>query len=154
MGISTRIQLPSTMKFNKNVSSSCRKAHFPAHSTARRTMMSAALSKDLQQKYNVRSMPIRKDDEVMVVRGSKKNHEGRVTAVYRKKWVVHVERAVREMVNGGVVPMGFDASKLVITKLKLDKDRKAILDRKNRALDDDKAKGKFTEQDVAMANVD
>lgn len=28
--------------------------------------MSAPLSKELRQKYNVRSMPIRKDDEVMV----------------------------------------------------------------------------------------
>jgi len=28
--------------------------------------MSAPLSKELRQKYNVRSMPIRKDDEVQV----------------------------------------------------------------------------------------
>ena len=31
--------------------------------------MSAPLSKDLRQKYNVRSIPIRKDDEVVVTRG-------------------------------------------------------------------------------------
>lgn len=29
--------------------------------------MSSPLSKDLRQKYNVRSMPIRKDDEVQVI---------------------------------------------------------------------------------------
>jgi large subunit ribosomal protein L26e len=35
-------------------------------SHVRRKIMSSPLSKDLRQKYNVRSMPIRKDDEVQV----------------------------------------------------------------------------------------
>ncbi|GAB9464189.1 hypothetical protein Gpo141_00001629 [Globisporangium polare] len=115
--------------------------------------MSAPLSKDLQNKYNVRSIPIRKDDEVTVVRGTYKNREGRVTAVYRKKFVIHVAGVVKEKANGQAVPIGLDASKVVISKLKLDKDRKKILERKNRATGDD-AKGKFTEADVAQANVD
>lgn len=45
-----------TVKFNSTVSSSrrkSRKAHFGAHSTARRVLMSAPLSKELQSKYNV-----------------------------------------------------------------------------------------------------
>ncbi|KUF80427.1 60S ribosomal protein L26-1 [Phytophthora nicotianae] len=144
------------VKFNSTVSSSrrkSRKAHFGAHSTQRRVLMSAPLSKELQNKYNVRSMPIRKEDEVMIVRGSQKSREGRVTAVYRKKFVIHVERVVREKANGASVPIGIDASKVVITKLKLDKDRKKILERKNRAVSETE-KGKFTEQDVAMATVD
>lgn len=44
------------VKFNSTVSSSrrkSRKAHFGAHSTQRRVLMSAPLSKDLQNKYNV-----------------------------------------------------------------------------------------------------
>ncbi|KAG6974546.1 hypothetical protein JG687_00000297 [Phytophthora cactorum] len=143
-------------QFNSTVSSSrrkSRKAHFGAHSTQRRVLMSAPLSKELQNKYNVRSLPIRKEDEVMIVRGSQKSREGRVTAVYRKKFVIHVERVVREKANGASVPIGIDASKVVITKLKLDKDRKKILERKNRAVSETE-KGKFTEQDVAMATVD
>lgn len=32
--------------------------------------MSATLSKDLRKKYGVRSMPIRKDDEVTVLKGN------------------------------------------------------------------------------------
>ncbi|KAF4033427.1 Ribosomal protein L26 [Phytophthora infestans] len=144
------------LSFNSTVSSSrrkSRKAHFGAHSTQRRVLMSAPLSKELQNKYNVRSLPIRKEDEVMIVRGSQKSREGRVTAVYRKKFVIHVERVVREKANGASVPIGIDASKVVITKLKLDKDRKKILERKNRAVSETE-KGKFTEQDVAMAQVD
>lgn len=57
------------VKLNKLKTSSrrkMRKAHFTAPSHERRRIMSAPLSKDLRQKYNVRSMPIRKDDEVQV----------------------------------------------------------------------------------------
>ena len=56
--------------------------------------------------------------------------------------------------TGATVQVGIHPSKCVITKLKLDKDRKAILERKNKENKSDKAKGKFTEQDVAMADVD
>jgi len=52
------------------------------------------------------------------------------------------------------VQVGLHPSKCIITKLKLDKDRKAILDRKNKETKTDKGKGKFTEKDVAMADVD
>ena len=33
----------------------------------------------------VRSVPVRKDDEVMVVRGTYKGQEGKVVQVYRRK---------------------------------------------------------------------
>ena len=45
-------------------------------------------------------MPVRKDDEVMIVRGSHKGREGKIVTVYRKKWVIHVERVTRDKVNG------------------------------------------------------
>jgi large subunit ribosomal protein L26e len=96
-------------------------------------MMSAPLSKELREKYHSRSIPVRKDDEVMVVRGGYKGREGKVVQVYRKKWVIHVERITRDKVNGSSVPVGIDPSKVVVTKLKLDKDRKAILERKDRS---------------------
>uniref|UniRef100_A0A1J3GTW0 60S ribosomal protein L26-1 n=2 Tax=Noccaea caerulescens TaxID=107243 RepID=A0A1J3GTW0_NOCCA len=145
------------MKFNKAVHSSRRKArsaHFNAHSTLRRKIMSAPLSNDLQKKYNVRSLPIRKDDEVQVVRGTYKNRDGKVTQVYRKKFVIHVERITREKNNGASVNLGIHPSKVVITKLHLDPDRKKLLERKNRAAKTDKAKGKITEQDVPVAELD
>ncbi|KAL3918758.1 MAG: hypothetical protein SGILL_004082 [Bacillariaceae sp.] len=138
------------MKFNAAVSSSrrkARKAHFGAHSEARRKLMSAPLSKELQDRHGVRSMPIRKDDEVTITRGMYKTREGKVTAVYRKKWVVHVERIQRDKVSGASVPVGIPASSVVITKLKMDKDRKAKLEAKSSKKD---GSGK----DAAMANVD
>ena len=60
----------------------------------------------------------------------------------------------REKDSGATVQVGIHPSKCVITKLKLDKDRKAILERKNRETKSAKGKGKFSEQDVAMADVD
>lgn len=77
----------------------------------------------------VRSIPIRKDDEVTVVRGSNKGRDGKVTSVYRLKYVIHVERVAKEKSNGTSVPMGIAPSKVIITKLKIDKDRESILER-------------------------
>ena len=139
------------MKFSSTVSSSrrkSRKAHFGAHSEARRKLMSANLSKELQARHNVRSMPIRQDDEVLVTRGMYKTREGKVTAVYRKKWVVHVERLAREKVHGTSVPVGIPPSSLVITKLKMDKDRKFLLEAKANNKDGKK------KEDATMSNVD
>lgn len=57
--------------------------------------------------------------------------------------------------SGATVNVGIDPSKCIITKLKLDKDRRALLDRKSAAKSADKGKGKFTEQEVqAMQQVD
>ncbi|CAK7202318.1 60S ribosomal protein L26A [Sporothrix eucalyptigena] len=106
-----------------------RKAHFTAPSSVRRNIMSAPLSKELREKYNVRSIPIRKDDEVQIVRGSHKDKEGKVTSVYRLKYVIHVERVTRDKASGQSIPLGIHPSNVVITKLKLDKDRESILAR-------------------------
>jgi large subunit ribosomal protein L26e len=102
--------------------------------------MSAPLSKELRNKYNVRpthsahidiyalpiqtrSLPIRKDDEVRITRGTHKGREGKVTQVYRKKWVIHVDRVQRDKSNGATAPIGVNPSKVVILNIKLDKDR-------------------------------
>ena len=60
---------------------------------------------------------------MLVVRGSSKGSEGKVVQVYRKKWVIHVERLQREKVNGQTVPVPVHPSNVVITKNKVDKDR-------------------------------
>ncbi|KAK1789329.1 hypothetical protein P4O66_015269 [Electrophorus voltai] len=103
------------MKINPFVTSSRRKnrkRHFNAPSHIRRKIMSSPLSKELRQKYNVRSMPIRKDDEVQVVRGHYKGQQiGKVVQVYRKKYVIYIERVQREKANGTTVHVGIHPSK-------------------------------------------
>ncbi|KAG6496455.1 hypothetical protein ZIOFF_044322 [Zingiber officinale] len=108
------------------------------------------MSTDLRSKYSVRSVPVRKDDEVLVVRGTYKGREGKVVQVYRRKWGIQVERITQEKVNGSTVNVGINPSKVIIAaKLKLDKDRKALLDSKARDRAAEKAKGKFTAAEVA-----
>ena len=59
--------------------------------------MSSPLSKELRQKYNVRSTPIRKDDEVQIVQGHYKGQQiGKVVQVYRKKDVIYIEQVQHE----------------------------------------------------------
>uniref|UniRef100_R4G4E0 Putative 60s ribosomal protein l26 n=4 Tax=Rhodnius TaxID=13248 RepID=R4G4E0_RHOPR len=145
------------MKRNTLVTSSRRKnrkRHFTAPSHIRRRLMSAPLSKELRQKYNVRTMPVRKDDEVQVVRGHYKGQQvGKVIQVYRKKYVIYIERIQREKANGATAYVGIHPSKTVIVKLKVDKDRKKILDRRarGRALALGKDKGKYTEETATTA---
>ncbi|KAI9307249.1 translation protein SH3-like domain-containing protein [Cunninghamella echinulata] len=123
------------MKFSADVSSSrrkSRKAHFTAPSHIRQKLMSSALSKELKEKHSVNALPIRRDDEVLVVRGTYKGREGKVVQVYRKKWVIHIERVTREKANGATAPIGIHPSNVVVTKLRLDRNRQALIDRKGK----------------------
>merc|ERR550514_583452 len=150
------------MKFSSSVSSDrskSRKAHFSAPSNVRRKLLSAPLSKELRNKYGVRSLPIRKDDEVQIVRGSRaKEPASKVISVYRRRFCIHLDRVVKERINGQQVPIPVHPSNVQITKLKLDKDRKALLERKRAGRQGsagDKGKGKYVDGDVRpMADVD
>lgn len=138
--------------FNRVTSSrrKSRKLHFSAPSSVKRVLMSAPLSKELRAQYGRRSIPIRKDDEVIIVRGAKKSAErtAKVTAVYRRRWVIHVEKISRDRSTGQTVQIGVHPSNVVITKLKLDKDREAILARSRAG--PTPAKGKYTAKDMSV----
>lgn len=110
--------------------SKSRKAYFNASSSERRTLLSAPLSKELRKQYNIKSIPIRKEDEVTVVRGSKKGSEGKISTVYRLKFAVQIEKLQKEKSSGASIPINIHPSKVVITKLYLDDKRKALIERK------------------------
>ncbi|XP_036180959.1 60S ribosomal protein L26-like [Myotis myotis] len=138
------------MKFNPFVTSDQRKnckRHFNAPSHIRRKIMSFPLSKELREKYSVRSMPIRKDDEVHVVRGHYKGQQiGKVVQVYRQKFVIYIEQVQQEKANGTTVHVGIHPSKVVISRLKLDKDCKKVLERKAKSHQVGKEKGRYKEE--------
>eukprot|EP01123_Difflugia_compressa_P009359 TRINITY_DN307_c0_g1_i1.p1 TRINITY_DN307_c0_g1~~TRINITY_DN307_c0_g1_i1.p1 ORF type:complete len:150 (-),score=28.19 TRINITY_DN307_c0_g1_i1:92-541(-) len=149
------------MKYNKNVSSARRKqrkAHFAAPSHERRKRMSSTLSTDLRTKHSIRALPIRKDDEVTIMTGEHKGREGKVTTVYRKKYCIYIEKVTREKANGATVHIPINASNVQITKLKLDKSRKALIERKAKgraAKKGQEQKNKFTESTVStMSTID
>merc|ERR1712113_181160 len=146
-------KLPFKMAKQSSAVSSCarksRKAHFNAHSHQRRKIMSASLSKELRAKHNVKSMPILKDDEVKIVRGHFKGEQtGKIITVYRKKYIVHIELISREKANGQTTHIGIHPSNVVITKMKLTKDRKALLEAKKNTREAGVEKSKIQEADV------
>lgn len=114
-----------------------RKAHFTAPSSVRRIIMSAPLSKELAEQYGVKRLPVRKEDQVLIVRGSKKGQEGTISNVYRLKYAIQLEKLSREKSNGATVPINIHPSKVVITKLFLDNSRKELIARKGGKADDE-----------------
>ncbi|XP_008156214.2 60S ribosomal protein L26-like [Eptesicus fuscus] len=138
-------------KFNPFVTSDRsknRRRHFSAPSHIQRKIMSS-LSKELRQKYNVRSVPIREDDKARVVRGHYKGQQmGKLAPVYRKTYARYTERVQREKANGTTVHAGIHPSKVVITRLKLDKDQKKILERKAKSHQVKKEKRKYKEDTI------
>lgn len=138
------------MKSHRDVTSSRRKsrlAHFSAPSHLRYKLLSAALSRELRSKHGIRSLPVRRDDEVKIVRGFHKDTAGKVSQVYRKRWCIHIEKLTKTRANGALVRIPIHPSNVVLTKLKLTADRESLIARKAAGLGD-KGKGKYTEKDV------
>ena len=109
-----------------------RKAHFTAPSHVRRNLMSCRVSAELQKKHNIRSIPVRKGDEVKIVRGIKKS--GKVITVYRKKWCIHIEKVTRDKANGQTINIPIHPSNCVVTSLNLqNQSRKDIVERKGKS---------------------
>merc|ERR1711862_161081 len=141
--------LRSKMKSSPNVTSSRRKnrrAHFQAPSHLKYKLMSVHLSKEMREKHAIRCMPVRKDDEVMIVRGKNKGHSGKVTDVYRRRWCLYIDGLSKNKPNGQPVRVPIDASNCVLTKIKLTKDRQDLIVRKAR--NSAKLKGKTTEKEA------
>jgi large subunit ribosomal protein L26e len=113
--------------------------------------MSSHLSAELREKHGVRAVPIRKSDEVTIMRGEHKGQAGKVLTVYRKRWAIHVEKLTKEKINGQVVPAPIHPSNVMITKLKIDKDRKSLLERKARGRKAVKGQ-KYTAKDIAQVD--
>lgn len=65
-----------------------------------------------------------------------------------------MERCTRDKANGQSVPIGIDASNVMITKLKLDKSRKKMLERKNRGKGENAGEGKGSGDADNLAGVE
>lgn len=96
----------------------------------RRKMISAHLSKELREKYGRRSMPLRKGDEVKVMRGEFKGTVGKVVKIDTKKYKVYVDSVKKKRSVGTEYLVPISPSNLMILKLNLDdKYRMRILER-------------------------
>jgi large subunit ribosomal protein L24 len=108
-----------------------RKRLYQAPINERYKRFSAPLSSKLKESHGTNSVPVRKDDTVMIMRGDRKGSEGKVTQINRKKYRIFVEGATREKVDGTTTLIPIHPSKVMITRLNLDdKWRKKIMERK------------------------
>jgi len=97
----------------------------------RRKMMAAPLSKELREKYKIRSIPLRKGDEVEVLRGKFRGKKGKVIKIDLKNYKIYVEGVTRKKTTGELVHVPIHPSKVRIINLNLeDKKRLKIFERK------------------------
>ena len=111
-----------------------RRAFFNAPLHKRQKMMAAPLSKELREKYGIRSLPVRVGDEVVIMRGDWKGHRGKVVEVDLKRMRIYVEGVTVTNARGEPRYYPIHPSNVMIVKLNLDdKRRLEIIERKRKA---------------------
>jgi large subunit ribosomal protein L24 len=107
-----------------------RRAIYNAPLHRRRKALVARLSAELRDKYGVRNLPVRKDDEVLVVDGMFSGVQGKVARVGLKEYVIFIDGVTAEKTSGQSYFVPIKPSRVTIVKLKLDDWRNEILKRK------------------------
>ncbi len=91
------------------------------------------LSKELRKKYKTRSLGLKKEDRVRVVRGQFRKHTGNVEKIDLKKIKVYLSGIEITKKDGSKTTYPIDPSNLIITDLNLDdKMRQKIIERKKK----------------------
>jgi len=108
-----------------------RKARFEAPLHLRHVLISSNLSKELRKKYNRRSFPLRKGDDVKIMRGGFKNKKGKIALINLQKMKIYVEGIQKTKKDGTKISIPLEPSNLQIIGLNLeDKQRVAALEKK------------------------
>ena len=90
---------------------------YRAVNSVRNKQIGAALSKQLRQKYQRRSIRVVKGDTVKILRGEYKGIDGKVTKISLEKNSIAVEGVQREKLKGGKIDLYIHSSNTVITSL-------------------------------------
>jgi large subunit ribosomal protein L24 len=130
-----------------------RKYRYNAPLHVRQGFVAATLSKALRERFGKRNMPLRKGDEVEVMRGSFKGQRGSIDRVDLSKTKIYVDEIKVKKSDGSEVMRALQPSNLRIVKLNLDdKKRQAILDRASKPAETGKqAKSKEKEKPAERA---
>ncbi len=95
--------------------------------------LGAHLSKDLRKQYKTRTIPVKKEDQVIIKSGQFKGIIGKIEKVNLRKTRIYVNNAQITKKDGNKVFYPIHPSNVVITELNLkDKERLKILERKNK----------------------
>jgi large subunit ribosomal protein L24 len=90
-------------------------ANAPLHTQG--TFLHVHLSKALRDKHKTRVLRVRKGDKVKVLRGGNRGAEQKVDRVDTKNGRVFLQKMERAKKEGGVIPIPFSPSNLMITEL-------------------------------------
>ena len=107
-----------------------RRLQLSAPSSIKRRLMSCHLNKTLRQTHKIRALPIKRGDEVKILKGKFKGKSGKVVQVYRRRSVIYVDKIQREKQNGQTVFFPIRPSYCIIEKLVNNKDRKKTIERR------------------------
>ena len=114
-----------------------RKRQLAAPSSIKRRLMSCHLIKSLRDQYKIRSLPIKRGDEVKMLKGKSKGKSGKskgksgkVVQVYRKRNVIFVDKVNREKQNGQSVFLPIRPCHCIIEKLLINKDRTKTIEKR------------------------
>ncbi|MDR2874150.1 MAG: 50S ribosomal protein L24 [Methanobrevibacter sp.] len=109
-----------------------RKALFNESLHNRKRRISVNLSKDLQDDYSRRSLPVKSGDTVEVVRGDYKGDKGKVQKVNYNNYSVIIEGVTKAKTDGTDTFFPVHPSNLVIVSVDMKDDfRIKIIDRKS-----------------------
>lgn len=107
-----------------------RKYAYNAPLHVRHKFLSAHLSKELREKYKKRAFPVRKGDEVQIMKGKFKKKTGKIARVDLNKIKVYIDGITRKKVDGSEIQVPLHPSNLKIINLNLeDKERIKTLTR-------------------------
>ena len=102
-----------------------RKQHYTMPLHKMQKAFAAHLSKELRKELGRRTLEIRKDDKVKVMRGKHKGKSGKVVDVNRKKKQVFIEKIMAKKTDGREVGIPFRPSNLLLTEVSRE-DKKRI----------------------------
>ena len=97
-----------------------RKQHFTMPLHKRQKAFAAHLSKELRKELGRRSLEIRKDDKVKVMRGKHRGKSGKVVNVNRKKIQVFIEKITVKKTDGREIGIPFRPSNLLLIEIARD----------------------------------
>ena len=107
-----------------------RKAFYQAPLHRKRKFLASHLSKELIRQWKRRSLPLRKGDEVKVMRGKFEGTTGKVSKIDLRDLKVYIENVKRKKISGEEVQVPIHPSKLMITNPVMeDPKRKEIIER-------------------------
>lgn len=137
--------------FNKKWNSSVQprkqiKFRLNAPNHIKRKMMGSPLDKILKGKYGIKTLEVKKGDEVKVLRGKFKSKKGKVSIVDIQNSRIQIDGVSRNKKGGEKIPTWFSPSKVKIVSIE-ENDKKRLKNIKNKS-ESTKTENKEKKQDA------